>query len=40
MLLRFYIMCECIVVVNALHERNIKRTTIESRCRALKLENN
>ena len=42
MSLRHYNMCECIVAVNALqllHERNIKRATFASRCRALKFEN-
>ena len=33
MSLRHYNMCESIVAVNALHERNIKRTTFASRCR-------
>ena len=30
---RYYNMCENIVVVNALHERNIKRTIFVSKCR-------
>ena len=40
MLLHHYNMCESIIIVNALHERNIKRVIFASRCRTFNSENN